>query len=365
MIRLVFVSTLAYNYFFPGKIKQAGGHTRIYNLSKAFAKVSGYKVYCITGDFGQDDIIEKDGVTLVKAPIDNPFSFLQVVFILRKIKPDILVDFCASPRLFLYYMIKIFIRMKYVFLTCCDNDVNGDYQKAENNFFHFLYVRGLKKADRIIAQVPKHRRLLLQNYYMDSELVLSPYFKITNDTPSDKDIVLWVGRAAYYKGPDVFVALAENFPEQKFVMICNKSDYDKGFMGDINQGIHIPENLEFYEYVPYPEMDVFYRRAKFIVNTSDYEGFLFSFIEAAKNYTPILSLNSDPNEMLSMHNAGYVCNGSKKILYVRCRQMLLDNDKTKRIGKNAFDYAFKYHRLELAVDQFDRIFKSIGQDNLK
>lgn len=359
MIRLVFISTLVYNYFFPGQIKQAGGHTRIYNLARAFSKIKGYEVFCITGDFGQDEVIEKDGVTLIKVPVDNPRAFSKVWAALKALKPDILIDFCASPRLFLYALLKMVTSMKVVFLTCCDNDVNGDYRKAENFIFHFLYIQGLKAADRIVAQVPKHQQLLMQNYHLDSELVLSPYFKIEKTQPSRKDVVLWVGRAAYYKRPEIFLKLAKGFPDQKFVMICNASGYDTGFMAEIDYGKQVPDNLEFYDYVPYPEMEKFYSRAKFLINTSDYEGFSNTFIEAAVNYTPILSLNSDPNEMLSLHGAGFHCKGNLKLLDIKCRQMLQNDEKIKEAGRHAFAYAFKFHRLEVAARQFDTIFKSM------
>jgi len=361
MTRLVFVSTLAYNYFFPGKIKQAGGHTRIYNLSRAFAKKPGYKVFCITGDFGQPDIIEKHGVTLVKAPIDNPLAFLKVLKIIKNLKPDILVDLCASPRLFLYSVLKRFIDFNYVFLTCCDNDVNGNYKKVENIFFHCLYISGLKNADRIVAQVPEHQMLLKQNYNQDSDLVLSPYFDIKEKQTTKNKIILWVGRAAYYKRPDIFINLAEKFTDQHFVMICNQSSYDNGFMRKIKKG-NIPANLKFYEYVPYPEMQRFYEKAMFIVNTSDYEGFPNTFIEAAINNTPILSLNSDPNGMLSAHGAGFACNGKIEQLNKKCNKMVQDMDLLQTLGQKAFDYAFKFHRIEMAVDKFDKIFQSIKQD---
>ena len=101
----------------------------------------------------------------------------------------------------------------------------------------------------------------------------------------------------------------------------------------------------------------------FLVNTSDYEGFPNTFIEAAINYTSILSLNSDPNDMLSAHGAGFVCHGSTEKLDERCHQMLQDTNKLQDFGQKAFDYAFKYHRLEMAVDKFDNIFKSIKQDS--
>lgn len=360
MIRLVFVSTLAYNYFFPGKIKQAGGHTRIVNLAKEFALRPEYDVFCITGDFGQKDYIKKEGVTLIKAPIDNPLSFINVISKIKNIKPDVLVDFCASPRLFLYYLLKKTTGLKYVFLTANDTDVNGDYKKIENRLYYYFYLIGLKNADKVVAQVPLHKELLFKRYKIKSTLVLSPYLTLTKKEKPSPSIILWVGRAAHYKRPELFVQLAQCFPSQKFVMICNASSYDRGFIKSVKDGKNIPDNLEFHEYVPYPAMISFYEQAKFLVNTSDTEGFPNTFIEAAATQTPVLSLSSNPNHMLTEHAAGYVCEGSTDILKARCHRMLIDSEKTQEAGRKAFDYAYKYHRLERAVDQFNHIFKTIA-----
>ena len=108
---------------------------------------------------------------------------------------------------------------------------------------------------------------------------MSPYLKITKKEKPSPTIILWVGRAAHYKRPELFVQLAESSPNEMFVMVCNKSSYDNGFMENIKDGNNLPGNLEFHEYVPYPEMDSFYKIAKFLVNTSDSEGFSNTFIE--------------------------------------------------------------------------------------
>ncbi len=359
MIRLTFVSTLAYNYFFPGQVRQAGGHTRIYNLARAFAKLPEYEVFCVTGDFGQPDLIEKEGVTLVKAPIDNPFALAQVLLTLKRLDSDLLVDFCASPRLFLYLMLKKLTGLNYLFLTGCDNDVNGDYKKTENAVYSGFYEIGLKHADGVVAQVPSHGEVLKKRLNIDSHLVLSPYFEISERPRVEKDTILWVGRAAYYKRPDLFVHLARCFPEQKFVMICNQSPYDRGFMGSVETPASIPSNLEFYDYVPYPEMEGFYSRALFLVNTSDYEGFSNTFIEAAVHRTPVVSLNSDPNQMLSVHGCGGVCHGRFELLQELCSRLLKDRGAVQEAGKKAFDYAFRFHGIDRAVDRFDQLFKLI------
>jgi len=363
MIRLTFVSTLAYNYFFPGQVKQAGGQTRIYNLARAFAKVPGYQVFCITGDFGQPDQIVKENVTLIKAPIDNPLALVQVIQTLISVKSDLILDFCASPRLGLYYLLKKILGSKYIFFTGSDNDVNGGYKTVENRVYDYFYRLGLKHADAIIAQVHLHYELLGRKWQLDSHLVLSPYLDIRPKKAVAKEIILWVGRAAFYKRPELFIALAAMYPREKFVMICNKSSYDKGFMTNIGKRISSVPNLEFHEYVAYPQMEHFYRQAKLLINTSDFEGFPNTFIEAAVCATPVLSLNSDPNNMFSVHGCGYQCNGNFDHLKENLTKMLGDKTLLMEQGKRIFDYAYQFHRIENAVDRMDTIFKEVLWEN--
>lgn len=359
MTRLVFISTLAYNYFFPENARQAGGHTRVANLAKAFAKTPGYEVFCITGDLGQPRWIKKDGVTLIKAPIDRPLSVINVIKTIKGLNPDLLVDVCASPRLFLYSVLKKITGLRYIFLTSSDIDVNGNYAKIENPLYDYFYMKGLKHADSIIAQIPYHKSQLKDNWGLKSHLVLSPYFEIEKPEKGPSDSVLWVGRAAFYKRPELFLSLARKFADHKFIMICNKSSYDKGFSKLLTREKRQLTNLKFYDYVPYPQMKNFYKQAKFLVNTSDAEGFANTFIEAAIHQTPILSLNSDPNDMLSFHGGGFACNGDFNRMKETCDLLLKNDELVTSAGKKAFEYAYKHHRIEKAVVRLDKIFKSI------
>lgn len=360
MPRIAFISTHVYNYFFPGKIRQAGGQTRIYNLARAFAGRPDYDVFCITGDFGQPEVLVKDNVRLVKAPVDDPKGVLRVVTAIRSVRPDIVLDFCASPRLFLYWVFKRVTGLKYLFFTGSDNDVNGRYGTVENRFFDFFYQKGLLGADGIISQVPYHQHELKTRWDLDSYLVLSPYFDIRPFQPAEKEIILWVGRAAFYKNPELFIRLAGRFPSEQFVMICNRSGYDtRGFMKRVENGELNIGNLAFHEYVPSDEMASFYRRAKVLVNTSDFEGFPNTFIEAAVQHTPVVSLRSDPNQMLSGHQCGFACDGDMEKMAALLNRLLRDAGLQKKMGENAYRYAWHHHRLDKAVIQIDRIIRSI------
>ena len=96
--------------------------------------------------------------------------------------------------------------------------------------------------------------------------------------------------------------LAESMPDEQFVMICNSSEHDKGIHSQlIDQSRHL-SNLEFIEFVSHTEIRPYYARAKLLVNTSEIEGFPNTFIEAAIEKTPVVSLNVNPNGMFTAHS---------------------------------------------------------------
>lgn len=362
MIRIGFISALAYNYFFPGNIKQAGGHTRIVHLARKLATIPGFEVSCITGDFGQPDVVEKDGVRLVKSDISNTFAFFSVARKLKKLDLDIYVDVYASPRLFLLYLMKKMFGIKYVFMTGSDADVDGSYRNVENSFYYAAYLKGLHNADAIISQTPKHVSLLRKKYGLHSELILSPYFDIkpSNVSKKNKETIIWIGRAASYKRPWLFIDLVKQFPDQKFVMICNHSDYDDdGFMDHMEQHGHEYKNLEFTDYAENDEVHKMLDKAMILVNTSDFEGFPNTFIEAAMHRTPIFSLNSNPNRMLTAHNGGKYCHGDMNVLFKTVSKAIESKIDIDTSGECAYSYAVKNHQISMAVIKFLAVSKKL------
>ena len=362
-IKVTFISTFAYGFFCPGEVKKVGGQTRIYNLIRELATFPDYHVSCIVGDFGQPDVLLRDNVHLIKAPINKPQYFFNILYRLAKSDTHVYIDFIASPRLFLLYLLKRIANRPYIFFTASDADVSPHYRTVENGLYYHAYRHGLKHADRIVCQVPGQVQRLKKNYNLASSLILSPYFKI-GPKPSTirKNTILWVGRSAWYKRPDLFLNLAETFPQYNFVMICNESEYDRGFTKLRDKKQSTIRNLEFIDYVLPSEMEKYYQQAKILINTSDFEGFPNTFIEAAMHLTPILSLNVDPNGMLSTQNTGICCKGNVKRLEQSLADLLKNEEKLSELGDRAYSYAKNNHQLDTAVRKLDRIVKRVLQE---
>jgi glycosyltransferase involved in cell wall biosynthesis len=86
-------------------------------------------------------------------------------------------------------------------------------------------------------------------------------------------------------------------------------------------------NLEFIEKVPYHEVQEHYDTAKIFVNTSTFEGFPNSFIQAGLGKTSLLSMCVDPDGMICVFGSGMLSGDSLALLIDSAAQMLSDQEK--------------------------------------
>ena len=115
------------------------------------------------------------------------------------------------------------------------------------------------------------------------------------------------------------------------------------------------ENLEFIEYVPFDEIDEYFQKAKIFVNTSIKEGFPNTFIQAAKNKTPIISLNVNPDNFLNEYNCGFCSNDDFGEMNKILNKVLNDDDLYKQISENVCNYAKGNHDIEKNAGQLYRL----------
>ena len=81
-------------------------------------------------------------------------------------------------------------------------------------------------------------------------------------------------------------------------------------------------NLEFIERVPYHQIQEYYDTAQIFVNTSTYEGFPNSFIQAGLAGTALLSLRVDPDGMIGLFHSGILAGDDMKALIQGAHAML-------------------------------------------
>ena len=77
----------------------------------------------------------------------------------------------------------------------------------------------------------------------------------------------------------------------------------------------IPKNVKIIKFMNNIQIQKKISEAKILINTSLFEGFPNTFLEAGLQKTPIISLHSNPDNILNKLQAGYCVNGSFKNLF--------------------------------------------------
>jgi glycosyltransferase involved in cell wall biosynthesis len=117
-------------------------------------------------------------------------------------------------------------------------------------------------------------------------------------------IVLWVSSMQKLKRPELFLELAKAIPSVRFQMIGG-SGGSKNFYEQIEETASKMPNLDFVGFVPYHKIDQYFDKAAIFVNTSVFEGFPNTFLQAWGRYAPVVSLNVDPDEIICKYKLGF------------------------------------------------------------
>jgi glycosyltransferase involved in cell wall biosynthesis len=358
-IRVCFIMLKAYPLFNQDTESLFGGaEVDFYNLSTELAKDPNYRVSFITADYGQKPIEVREGVTIIKSLDFNgnlAMPSLRLWRALRAAEAQIYVrELCSAVTMEVALFCKCYGR-KFVYRTASTVECDGTYLR-ENYIRGKAFVWSLRHADAVFAQNETDAKNL-------SAITGSPVQVIRNahrvhpiqQQPQDK--ILWVGRSATVKRPELFLELAKQVPQMQFTMICQRADNQRQYDKLVTKAKQI-KNLEFIPRVSFHKIHEYFQRAKVFVNTSDYEGFPNTFIQACKSATAILSLNVNPDNFLDKHNCGISCNGDWRSL-VDSLRALLEEDRWLKMGINGKKYVEEYHDVTKIIKQYKELFEEL------
>jgi glycosyltransferase involved in cell wall biosynthesis len=227
-----------------------------------------------------------------------------------------------------------------------------------------LFRLALRSADLVIAQSQSQKQILLEHFHRKSVIIRN----ICNlsDECSIKDVpptVLWVSTIKKdLKRPDIFLRLAQEIPEAKFIMIGGATSGEIDYFNTLKKMAADLPNFELKGFVPHNETNLYYGRAALFVNTSPTEGFPNTFLEAWAASIPVVSLNTDPDEIIRRNNLGFHSRTFEQM--VEDVRTLLSNDKLRgEMGRNGRIYVETYHDKQRIIALYDRCFSQLLTNN--
>jgi len=365
MIKVCFYAYHAHHLFKRSERSYGGAEINFFYLSRELAKKVEYQVSMLVGDDGQPALEIIDGVRLKKIKRYHERNknlthrILKRFYIIKEFATndaDIFVISTAMAGNIMFYCLlfaKWMRGKKIVYRIASDRDIDGYYMNnktAVSRQFRF----SLKYIDKIIAQNKRQQALLLKKENLQSIVIKNGFPVVKKKIKFKKKYNLWVGRSVKIKKPEIFLEIAAQLPEQYFVMIIPGKGVTKDLVLKKSQ---LLSNVQIIDQVNFFEIEQYFSEAKCLVNTSDFEGFPNTFIQSFINYTPICSINVNPDNIIEEYLLGKFCNGNIQEAVIFLDK--LGEEESKTLGENGFRYVMKHHHLTDKVQRYEKLFSQL------
>jgi glycosyltransferase involved in cell wall biosynthesis len=220
-----------------------------------------------------------------------------------------------------------------------------------------LHPLGIRWAHAIVCRTQDQLNSLAGRYGRKGTLIRTGH-ALPAEKPSESSSILWIGRLHPVKQPHVLLDIVDRIPGERFVMAAMRhTDYPDLWKGITEQATRMT-NIVLHTDVPFDVSDGLFKSVKLLVNTSCSEGFPNTFVQAALNGIPIVSLNVDPDGVLTKGGIGICAEGSLDKL-VTAIQLLCNDARTRQIySVQAAAYAREHHNLDRTVAAFKELFRS-------
>jgi glycosyltransferase involved in cell wall biosynthesis len=170
-------------------------------------------------------------------------------------------------------------------------------------------------------------------------------------------IVLWLASLKRLKQAELFIELAKACQDLNCRFILAGRCSDKGYLSELLMQMQGLSNIEYIGRVTFEESDELIGCASVCVNTSKYEGFPNTFVQAWMRKVPVVSLNVDPDDILVSEGIGFH-SGNMENMVADVKNLINNKGLREEMGEKAQKYAFEHHTPEKNVKKIVKLFDS-------
>ena len=281
------------------------------------------------------------------------FDVFRLLKLLYKIHPDVIYQRvgCAYTGIVAHYARRNNCKM--VWHIASDSEVLPfQEQSSLRGIISYIDKRileyGVRSSHYIIAQTNQQAEYLRIHYGRIPIEVIHNFhpmprknFKKTNPIK-----VVWISNFKPLKQPEYFIRLARDLrnlgKKVKSIMIGAPAHLSLNWQSSLEKEINNVDNLVYLGSQPIEEVNSILAKAHVFVNTSRYEGFPNTFIQAWMRKVPVVSLHVNPDQVFERHNVGFFSDTYEKMLK-RVVELIKNPALRNEMGERAQAYAFEKH----------------------
>lgn len=358
-------------YLKPDSDAQTGGAERQQHLLGKQFRDEGVDVSFITfeNDGPQREQIDGFEVWRTLPPTNSIKRAPEVLFKLlrsiRRVDADIFYVRGNPPLCILSSYCCSVLGKQLIYVVANDSNLELSRLSDHHGMFEYTlpklgYLDAMRRADGVVAQTEYQQGILGDIFGIDSTVIPNGYTVPPARTtlPGDeREYILWVGSLdPDQKQPELFLDLAERLPDVQFRMIG--STENTAYEAQITERAAGLDNLRFEGFVPPDEIDQQYRKAVAVVNTSAYEGFPNTYLEAWRYSVPVLSINEMLDGLLDQEDVGRQTGTVDELVRV-VENCWREREQAVELGENGRTLLQEEYSLESVATAYEKLFADV------
>lgn len=252
----------------------------------------------------------------------------------------------------------------FVYALASDRQCNPWRTYSHKGWLHnSLYALGLRTAGVVAAQHEAQAQSVRR--YANGKLVLIPNLvrlvapEVRSIKETDIDVI-WIAQIRPLKQLSVLLDMAEELPHLRFVVVG-------GFSGTDGRSAleHRMQSLGNVSYVGPVDHEGVMRllvHSKVLANTSRWEGFPNTMLEAWSLGVPVVSLKVDPGGIISREGLGLV-SGTPGQMVLDIVKLVEEHSLNYELGKKGQEYVRRAHSTEAVSRAFEQIVPAFRARN--
>ncbi|UCC38811.1 MAG: glycosyltransferase family 4 protein [Candidatus Aminicenantes bacterium] len=223
-------------------------------------------------------------------------------------------------------------------------------RKIASYIDRFLFLKTIRKIDLVILQSQRQKKMLKENWKLKGEVIYNSQPVVPLKNWERKPLILWIGRLMFRKHPERYLEVVKRLKGRPYEFLAlGKESEELGFLEEFAKTENEVPNFRYLGEIEREKLFGLLERAKLIINTSDYEGFSNTFIEAWMHGVPVVSLKADPDDLIKTCELGRVSTEMEKLIK-DVEELMEDEYSWKIISERVKKFSRERFDIKKSVD---------------